>query len=298
MRILRCRRRSRVRVDGEGSDERGRQAFGAGGGDRGGGLRARSSRFPEGSTDGARDRRRIEASIETEQDSRGAVRLQATDQRGQARAAGNGTRPCRAGVARQAGTDGAGNRGLRRDRCGTAGQADLDPGRVAHGTAAEPVRVDGRPLVAGVCYGCWGKRTGRAGSSSCRRLNGSSRGSSPFGNRPVPGTGRAAKCADRRRSGRGCIFRGTGDRREPWQDRHELVIEERPNDMDPPRLALPGDLARSLRHLDDAQLEELPHTATARRAAGSSTPSRPMAMGTAKQFATASATGRKKDRRI
>ena len=33
--------------------------------------------------------------------------------------------------------------------------------------------------------------------------------------------------------------------------------------MDPPRLALPGNLARSLRHLDDAQLEELLRTATA-----------------------------------
>ncbi|MDE0173722.1 MAG: hypothetical protein OYH76_01855 [Defluviicoccus sp.] len=33
--------------------------------------------------------------------------------------------------------------------------------------------------------------------------------------------------------------------------------------MDPPRLALPADLARSLRHLDDAQLEELLRTATA-----------------------------------
>ena len=40
--------------------------------------------------------------------------------------------------------------------------------------------------------------------------------------------------------------------------------------MDPPRLALPGNLARSLRHLDDAQSEELLRTATAeaRRIAG------------------------------
>jgi len=33
--------------------------------------------------------------------------------------------------------------------------------------------------------------------------------------------------------------------------------------MEPPRLALPADLARSLRHLDDAQLEELLRTAKA-----------------------------------
>ena len=33
--------------------------------------------------------------------------------------------------------------------------------------------------------------------------------------------------------------------------------------MDPPRLTLPGNLARSLRHLDDVQLEELLRTATA-----------------------------------
>ena len=33
--------------------------------------------------------------------------------------------------------------------------------------------------------------------------------------------------------------------------------------MDPPKLALPADLARSLRHLDDAQLSELLRTATA-----------------------------------
>ena len=33
--------------------------------------------------------------------------------------------------------------------------------------------------------------------------------------------------------------------------------------MDPPRIALPGNLARSLRHLDDAQLKELLRAATA-----------------------------------
>lgn len=37
----------------------------------------------------------------------------------------------------------------------------------------------------------------------------------------------------------------------------------RPAGEKPPRLALPGNLARSLRHLDDTQLEELLRTATA-----------------------------------